>query len=111
MSIRGIDAQIMVTRAAELVRDTSVQLKGSERMQDFLAIQAQAQTELDQSTVLKSTESEKVQLQLGDEGGGAGYTPAENEREGQATSEDEARLAAANDPLVPSEEHIIDIKL
>lgn len=109
MSLKGIDAQIMVARTADVAREAAVQAKGGERMQDFLAVQAKAMAEREQSMVSKLDRSEKPELRAGDEGSGAqdSYTPGGGGRK-EDGSADEILLI---DPVVPGEEHLIDIWL
>ncbi|NLB28616.1 MAG: hypothetical protein GX823_00065 [Clostridiales bacterium] len=81
MAIRGSDAQIMVARTSDFVHDAVAQLKGAERMQDFLAVQKQSDTERDKTSVGELEETPKVELRLENEGGSGSeqYTSQQNE--------------------------------
>ena len=106
MAIRGIDAQHMVTRAAEFMKDSSQQLRKNELLQDYLAVQSKVIDEKDKKTVSRTLETEKTGLHPDQGGGGsAGYGQAQKKSAGKAeTSED-----AAN--TVPAGQNIIDIKV
>lgn len=107
MSLKGIDAQIMVTRTADMAREAVTQLKSGERMQEFLAVQAKEMAEREKSMVSELDKSEKPELRSDKDGGSArdSYTPSGGGRKG---APDDILLI---DPLVPGEEHLIDITL
>lgn len=107
MSIKGVDAQIMTTRAPDFVREASSQLKGGERMQEFLATQAQSEAEHDKASVHKTDASPKSELQPKKEGDtGSGYSSS-GKRGGKGEQADDALLNAD----VGSADNIIDILL
>jgi len=105
MSIRGIDAQMMVTRATDLLQSANTQLKGAERAQENLAVQNQNAAERDRSSVAKADKSPVVELRTGDEGGGDAYMSQQND--GQKKDEYNEML----DSELGSSEHILDIIL
>lgn len=72
MSIRGIDAQIMMARTADAAREASNQMKGSEKMHESLAIQAKETFELEKSSIPKTEETPSSALHLKNEHEGAG---------------------------------------
>lgn len=109
MSIRGIDAQLMLSRTPDFARDASAQLKTGDKVQDFLAVQAQAEAEHEKSSVVKSEEAPKSELHLGDEGSlGQEYSGSGGSKKDKDKKKD--------DPLLDvnvghGRESIIDIRL
>jgi len=107
MSIKGIDTQMMITRLADNVRETSAMQKKPEVTQEFLAVQGQINDAQDQGRVLRTSESEMEQIRTDvDEesgGGGGGESAADH----KAREEDEF----APGMLVPPGNNIIDIKI
>ena len=106
MSIRGIDTQIMITRATDLIRETSSMLRQPETTQEQLAAQQKNDSTLDQSRVAATEEIENENIRTDVEGGGSGAAGGEGaEREEQEmTEEQKAEL------LVPPSDkvHLID---
>ena len=109
MSIKGIDAQMMITRAPDFVSDTVAALKGGERMQNLLTTQAQADAERQKGIIAGTEEAQAVGMHLEHEdgGGGAAYE-AFGGQSGQASAEIVNALLEAD---VGPSENIIDIKL
>ena len=107
MSIRGVDAQIMISRAPDFVKEANALNKGGERMQDFLAVQAKAEQDRVQSMIVKTDAAYKAELHLENEGGGgAAYEDSPGKKKkGKDAAPDLLDLG------VGSEGHIIDIKL
>lgn len=108
MSIKGIDAQIMVTRTADIMRENIAVQKKPEVTQNYLAVQAKANEAHDQKRVSRKTEVEMPKLRTEDGGGGsggaAGGSHSKRGKDGRdGRFEDEA--------LVPAEDHVIDIKV
>ena len=106
MSIKGIDAQLMITRAADLARDASQQVRKNELVQDYLSAQMNAQEQFEIQKAPKTNESEKVKLNL----------DKESEREGSAkkrpsASSKQQKAVQENEVLkhVPSPDSIIDV--
>ena len=108
MSIKGIDAQIMIMRSAELARETSNQQKKRELTQDYMNIQVAEFERQKKQMVQKANESEKLRLQTDKDGGGekaASYRQESDDDKGEDTQEE---LQVAPDP---SDKHVIDIKI
>ena len=109
MSIRGIDAQMMVTRAPDFVQAANSQIKGAERMQDIISAQNQSTTEREKVSVSKTDKSPEIELRLGNEGGDGSeaYTSQQKQNEELAREEYNELLDADVGPS----EHILDITL
>ncbi len=108
MSIRGVDGQLMIARTPDFMKDASEQLKAGERMQNFAAAQTQAETELEQRTVVGTDKTPEPELHLENEGGGgAGGHSGSKKKKGEAEAQ-ELSLLDANVGLSSS---TIDIKL
>ena len=107
MSIKGIDAQIMITRAAQLAKENSTIVRKDELTQEYLAAQQKAAGERDQKAVLRSAEAEGAPVHLEKDGkSGHGRDRKQNEKRDWEES--------AGDPagtLVPSVEQKIDITI
>ena len=74
MSIKGIDAQMMITRLPDNVREASAIQKRPEVAQDVLAAQQRLNDAQDQSKVAKTTESEMENIRTDvEEGRGGSY--------------------------------------
>lgn len=72
MSIRSIDTQIMITRSADMVRETSPLLKNPENFQSQLANVAKQEAADNQSKVLATEESEMENIRTDEDGSGSG---------------------------------------
>ena len=109
MSIRGIDTQIMITRATELVREASSIQRHPETSQEHLAAQTKVDTQLDQSRVIATTESEMDNVRTDVEEEGSGATGGDGSRREEEESEDELNP----DLMVPpsDRDQIIDITI
>lgn len=107
MSIKGIDAQIMVTRTADIMRENIAVQKKPEVTQNYLAVQAKANEAHDQKRVARKTETEMPKLHTEDGGGGGGAAGGGHARSGKEGHESHFEEEA----LVPAEEHVIDIKV
>ena len=106
MSIRGIDAQMMVTRTADMLQTANAQMKGGERMQEAISAQNQSAVERDKSSVSKADKSPEVELHLGDEGGGGeAYQSLQN---GELNNNEYNEML---DSELGHSEHILDIIL
>jgi uncharacterized protein (DUF3084 family) len=109
MSIKGIDNQIMITRAAELVRETSAQLKKTELMQDYLNVQSLELEKQKKHIVQKTPEIAHVE-QIKDkqrEGGSREAAHQGKGQDGKSREEESDALQIAAEP----ETHHIDIKI
>ena len=107
MSIKGIDTQIMITRAADFARDNSALLKKPELNQDYLAVQAKAYNAQEKKRIVKTTEIELKKLRPEDGGGGnqGGW-------DGDSRSARNGREDVLNsETLVPPGDNMIDIRV
>ena len=108
MSIKGIDAQIMISRLPDTAKDTSALQKRPEVWQDHLGVQGRANDAHQQEKVAKTSESEMEAIRTDVEGGsGGGYGSEGGKHHGKGDNEDELLPGT----LVPPERHIIDIKV
>ena len=108
MSIKGIDTQIMINRATDLVRDASAMQKSAEVQQQFLAAQQKAADAQSQSKVSATKESEMENIKTdvdGRSGGGPGGGS------GGSGSKEEDNEEIPSGMLVPPGNNIIDIKV
>jgi hypothetical protein len=109
MSIKGIDAQMMIARTTEYVKDSAVQLKKSELTQDYLTAQALKDEAIEKTKVAKPQGAEKLGLALEADrkhasGGDSG---------GRKDKKDEGALDGEDGPgqLVPPGNNIIDVRV
>jgi len=108
MSIKGIDAQIMITRTAELARDSSAQLRRNELMQDYLAAQTRALETQEKKSVAKTLNTQKGELRPDNDREGNGRDWSGDEREAREREQaDQEQLAQ----LAPTGPHTIDITI
>ena len=110
MSIKGIDSQLMITRAAELMKDSSVQLKKNELMQDFLAVQSKVIEEHEKQKVARAQETQEAEIQLERD-----RDSAQGERQGGASKRKKEETQDPNQKLLEQLDstgnHKIDIKI
>ena len=107
MSIKGVDAQIMIARAPDYVRETSTQLKVGDLMQEYLAVQNKVAEDREKSMVLKTGQTYKDELRLENEKEGSGAYYESDEDHGRRASSEPSVL----DEEIGVNEHLIDIKL
>ncbi|MCL1828980.1 MAG: hypothetical protein FWG32_05735 [Oscillospiraceae bacterium] len=107
MSIKGIDAQMMIARVPDFVRETSTQLKVGDLMQEYLAVQNKIMEDREKSMVTKTNSPHHTELRLENESDGTGsyYESSEN-RERENSSQQ-----SVLDEEIGVNEHIIDIRL
>ena len=107
MSIKGVDAQIMIARVPDFVRETSAQLKVGDLMQEYLAAQTKAAEDREKSMVTKTNQAYKPELRLENESDGTGayYESSENDKRENVPQQ------SVLDEEIGVNEHIIDIKL
>lgn len=106
MSIKGIDTQIMISRLPDNAKDTSALQKRPEVWQDQLGAQGRLNDAQSQSKVAKTSETEMEKIRSDVDGGsGSGYG-YEGGAEKEASDDD-----IDPGPLVPSDKHIIDIRI
>ena len=107
MSIKGIDAQMMVTRTADILQTANAQLKGSERAQEAISAQNQNAVERDKSAVTKTEKSSEVTLHLGDDGGN-GSEAYMQQQNGEIKKDEYNEML---DTELGHSEHIVDMML
>jgi len=109
MSIKGIDAQMMITRATELTKDSSAQLRKNELMHDYLAAQTRAIETRENQSVARTLKPQEIEIHLNnDREGSGGWTGPDGEREAEEREQaDQDRLAQ----LAPIDPHTIDITI
>ena len=105
MSVRGIENQMQITRAAELAKEASSQLKRTELMQDYQAVQARALAAQEAQKVANTLETQEVVFEKDHEGGGNSAEEQKNKRQHQQPLSEEAELP------VSAGEHTIDIRI
>jgi hypothetical protein len=108
MSIRGIDAQIMISRLTDSVRETSVMHKRLEVAQDALAAKEKINDAEARSKVARTSGSdmEKIRSDVYEGGGGNGGGGSEGSgNRGEDSHDDKSGL----DMTVPTDNHMIDI--
>ena len=105
MSIKGIDAQIMINRSSDLARDASAMQKRPEIQQEFLAAQQKLSDARSQSRVSGTKESEMEKIRTDVDGGGYGAGGGE----GEGKDDDEKGGEIAKNLLVPPGNNVIDI--
>jgi len=107
MSIRGIDTQIMITRTADFVRETSSVQKQPEVTQDYLAVQTKIESAQEQSRVAATNESEMENIRTDKDGEGSGAEGNNDSRqeEQEMTEEQQKELLVAPAPY----DQLIDI--
>jgi len=109
MSIRGIDTQIMITRATDVVRETSSMLRHPEAAQEHLASQTKINSAQDQSKVAATIEAEMENIRTDVDGEGTGAAGGEGSKRGEdeLSEEQDAELLVAPSDIT----HIIDITI
>ena len=106
MSIHSIDAQIMIARTADYMRDASALQKRPEVAQDYLAVREKINDARDQTRVGKTPESEAAMLNPdGGDGGAGGYEGSPGYDKRGKKDDDDANM------LVPPGSSHIDIKV
>lgn len=110
MSIKGIDAQLMVTRTAELAKETSNQIKKNDLTQEYINIQAAEFERQKKQMVAKTNVTENLRLHPDKDNSGdntAAYKRKQKEK--KKNSEDVLdELEVAPDP---NSGHKIDVKI
>ena len=97
MSIRGIDTQMMIARATEVVRETSSLQRHPETTQEHIAAQTKTDSSLDQSRVAATTEAEmeNIRTDVDGRGSGAAGGGGTDQNEEEMTEEQRAELLVA----------------
>ena len=92
MSIRGIDTQIMITRATDFVKETSTVQRQPEVAQEHLASQQKVESTQDQSRVTATIEAENENIRTDVDGEGSGAAGGEgSKREEEEMTEEQKR--------------------
>ena len=106
MSIRGIDTQLMITRATDVIRETSSIQGHPETTQEHLAAQTKTDSTHDQSRVAATVEAEMDNIHTDADGSGSGAAGGE----GSGQNEEEVPDEENPDLMVaPSDtKHLID---
>ncbi|MDR1588981.1 MAG: hypothetical protein LBS51_02185 [Oscillospiraceae bacterium] len=107
MSLKGIDAQIMVTRTTDASRESSRMAYRGELAQDYLSVQARVESDVGRERVAKTTKPEQAEFHP-DDGGGSG---AADDGGADAGGGEQRGASTGDEYLVPAEEHIIDIRI
>ena len=104
--LKGIEAQLMVTRTAELAREAGALQRKNDLVRDYLALQTQALADQEKLQVAQVVKAQAVVTHRDKQGGG---------QQEQAEREGEPRELWAEDDeynLAPPENcHAIDIKI
>jgi hypothetical protein len=106
MALKGIDAQIMVTRTTDASRESSRMAHRGELIQDYLSVQARVEGDIGRERVTKTIKAEQAEFHPDDDGGGDGGAYA-----GSAGGGEPEGAEDGDEYLVPAEEHIIDIRI
>ena len=106
MSIRGIDTQLMITRATDVIRETSSIQRHPETTQEHLAAQTKTDSTHDQSRVSATVEAEMETIRDDVDGSGSGAAGGEGaeQNEEEVPDEENPDLMVAPDDT----KHIID---
>jgi len=109
MSIKGIDAQMMITRLPDNVKEASAIQKRPEVLQDVLAHQEKINDAEEQSRVAKTAETEMEGIRTDvEEGGGGKYDTEKTTGHKEDEQEEEPE---PDDMTVPPGNYIIDITI
>ena len=110
MSIKGIDTQIMITRASDFVREASSAQRQPELNQEHAAAQHKVESTQDQSRVSATNEAEQDAIQTDADGSGSGAAGGEGSGQGEEeemTEEQKRELLVAPAAI----DQIIDLYL
>lgn len=109
MSIKGVDAQIMVARTAEFSKDNTAEARRGELFQNSMAAQGKELEAQGGRTVARTEDIEQVEIR-NDERRRGGEDRRKNDRRRQGGR----RQAAVSDGELPAgvgQQHKIDIKI
>ncbi|MCL1817063.1 MAG: hypothetical protein FWG43_05635 [Clostridiales bacterium] len=105
--LKGIEAQLMVTRTADLSRDANALQRKNDLVRDYMAVQAQALAELEKGQVPQVLRAQEVAINKDKQGSG--------QQDAKQQREDEPEYAWENDNeliLLPAENSsTIDIRI
>lgn len=115
MAVRGIDNQMMIMRSAELAKEAGSELKRSELMQDYLAVQNRAEAELEGTKVAEALAAQEVVIhkdkrerEKGERGDAEGKNAAGT---GSEPMENPLNAIMEETPPQAENDRIIDIKV
>ena len=110
MSIKGIDAQLMVTRTAELAKESSNQLKKNELTQEYMNIQAAEFERQKKQMVSKTNVTENLRLHPDKDKSenNAGYYRRRKKEKKKNDGDPLDELKVAPDP---NKKHKIDVRI
>ena len=104
--LKGIEAQLMVTRTADLAREAGALQRKNDLARDYLAVQAQSLAELERKQVTQALRTQNIVLHTDKHGGGRqAYQEQEGDKNYGETEGDEYIL------LPPEAQSTIDIKV
>ena len=108
MSIKGIDAQMMITRLPDNVREVNALQRKPENVQDALLYQAKLHEAQEQTRIAKMSEAEMENIRTDvDSGSKNAFEGGENE----SGSDEEKEGETAKTMMVPPGSNTIDIKV
>ena len=105
MSIKGIDAQMMVTRSAEAARSSAQSTHKNELFQNQMSALGKAQDNQESRTVVKTDKPEQAGINRDGEGGAGAYQDAPGQKKRKKDDPNELLSAGF------AAEHKIDIKI
>lgn len=89
MSIRNIDTQIMMQRTTDVAREASNMQRAPGAAQEHMAAQSKLESQLDQSRVRETTESDMDNIRTDEDGGGGGAAGGDDSRSDDNTDDEE----------------------
>jgi hypothetical protein len=107
MSLRGIDAQIMLTRAVEYQRPAAAEQQRAALFSDIQGAEGQVRAQNKAKRVAGTANSEQVLLHPDDEGGGMYYGASYGGREGGGDASEQVSGPELTEPT--DDGRIIDI--
>ena len=93
--LKGIEAQLMVTRTAELARDADAMQRKNDLVRDYLALQTQALAELEKGQVAQTLKAQAVVIHKDKQGG------SQQEPGGQTREEEKFLDEEEDDYIIP----------
>ena len=105
--LKGIEAQLMVTRTADLARDAGAMQRKNDLVRDYLALQTQALAEQEKKQAPKTLNAQEAVIHKDKQGGGQSFKEEGDEEDNAFfTGEDE-------DYVIPpsANNSTIDIKI
>ena len=110
MSIRAIDSQMMITRAADLSRDVSSELNKTTFRDEYQAVQSKLLQEKESNSVAKTDQIDKVEIQVNEDGHGSGaYEQGNNRKRKSAPIQEKQEEKKSDLQIDLGEKRTIDI--